>query len=331
MPQIEHNAPKLKYRVFYKLDEPGENWNIEDIPDWRQNELVIPNTNTYQRYRLKVVAYNQRGEANIAAQEVIGFSGESEPSESPKNFMLKEPVMGPRSALVSWDPVRADSINGEFKGYKIHIWTEKSGEENYRDIRMSPYSTQALVQSFKPYAVNYARILAFNGAYNGPPSNVIKIITPEGQPGPIDMLDCYAMGSSALLLWWKPPQEANGILTGYRIYYSKVTGTHIGPEMEREPRISLNRTNRAKLGGLEPNSMYRVTIKATTVKGPGLGYYTECDTNPQAQTAPNPRHSNFRYKYLKSETEVSQLPRIQVTWQPFEDGNPGSHFYVQYR
>ena len=37
-----------------------------------------------------------------------------------------------------------------------------------------------------------------------------------------------------------------------------------------------------------------------------------------------------RYTYLRSD-EVNQLPRIKVTWQPFVDGNPGSHFYVQYR
>ena len=86
-----------------------------------------------------------------------------QPSEAPKNFMLKEPVMGPRSALVSWDPVRADSINGEFKGYKIQTWTEEGGEEKYREIIMVPDSTQALVQSFKPYATNKARILASAG------------------------------------------------------------------------------------------------------------------------------------------------------------------------
>ena len=71
MPQIEHNAPKFKYRIYYKLDEPGKTWNIEDIADWKQKELVIPNTDTYKRYKLKVVAHNQKGEANIAAQEVI--------------------------------------------------------------------------------------------------------------------------------------------------------------------------------------------------------------------------------------------------------------------
>jgi len=327
MPQIEHNAPKFKYRVYYKLDEADKTWNIEDIPNWTTKELQIPNTDTYKRYRIKVVAHNQKGEANIAAREVIGYSGESEPSEAPLNFTLRE-VIGPRSALVSWEPVRKESINGQHKGYKIQTWTEETGEEKYREIIMIPDATQSYVQSFKPYALNYARVLAFNGAYNGPPSNIITIRTPEGQPGPIDMLDCYPMGSSALLLQWKEPQEVNGILTGYRIYYSKVVGTNIGPELEREPRITNNRTDKAKLAGLEPHSKYRVTIKATTEAGEGLGYYTECDTNPQAQSAPS--MPNFRYTHLRIDDE-NQMSRIKVTWQPFVDGNPGSHFYVQYR
>ena len=150
---------------------------------------------------------------------MIGYSGESEPGEAPKLFTLRE-VMGPRSALVSWDPVRKESLNGEFKGYKIQTWT--TDEKKYREIIMVPDTTQALVTSFKPYSKNHARILAFNGAYEGPPSNTITIVTPEGQPGPIDMLECFPMGSSALLLQWKAPAEANGVLTGYRIYYSKV-------------------------------------------------------------------------------------------------------------
>ena len=109
-----------------------------------------------------------------------------------------------------------------FQGYKIQTWTRESGEKKYREIIMVPDTTQALVTSFKPYSKNHARILAFNGAYEGPPSNTITIVTPEGQPGPIDMLECFPMGSSALLLQWKAPAEANGVLTGYRIYYSKV-------------------------------------------------------------------------------------------------------------
>ena len=325
MSQIKHNAPIFKYRVYYKKEESNAGWNIEDIPDWMQTELVIPNQPTFTKYRIKVAAHNQMGEAKTRAEEVIGYSGEAQPSEAPQNFVLQE-VTGARSARVEWEPVSPESINGHARGYKIQTWTEETGEEKYREeILFSDYN-QSLVQSFKPYAVNYARVLAFNGAYNGPPSNRIIIKTPEGQPGPIDQLDCYPMGSSALLLQWKKPQEVNGVLTGYRIYYSKVTGTHIGPELEREPRISNNGTDKAKLAGLEPHSKYRVTVKATTRAGEGLGYYTECDTNPQARQPPS--MPNFKYTHLTAENGMS---RIKVTWQPFVDGNPGSHFYVQYK
>jgi neuronal cell adhesion protein len=115
-------------------------------------------------------------------------------------------VEGARSALVSWDPVTPESVRGDFKGYKIQTWTEESGEEKFREIIMTSESTRALVQSFKPYAINYARVLAFNGAYIGPTSNTIRFSTPEGKPGPVDMLECFPMGSSALLLAWKKPQ-----------------------------------------------------------------------------------------------------------------------------
>ena len=77
---------------------------------------------------LQVVAHNARGEANVAAEEIIGYSGEDEPAEAPTNFTLIE-IVGPRSATVSWAPVSRASIRGSFKGYKIQTWTEDSGEE----------------------------------------------------------------------------------------------------------------------------------------------------------------------------------------------------------
>jgi len=172
------------------------------------------------------------------------------------------------------------------------------------------------VESFKPYAVNYARVLAFNGAWNGPPSNTIRFQTPEGKPGPVDMIECFPMGSSALLLSWRPPEEVNGLLTGYRIYYQEVIGTKLGPLLEREPRIMksrrrelprlpspsaapttsaaaaaarrlLERTEKAKLAGLRSHSKYRIIVRATTAQGEGMMNYVECNTNPQSNQPPS--------------------------------------------
>lgn len=76
MAQIEHNAPKFMYRVYYKRDIPGEKWTIEDINDWKKNSLVVDNQPTYQRYKVKVVAINEKGECRVPPQEVTGYSGE---------------------------------------------------------------------------------------------------------------------------------------------------------------------------------------------------------------------------------------------------------------
>ena len=36
-----------------------------------------------------MVAHNAKGEANVAAEEIIGYSGEDVPAEAPENFMIR--------------------------------------------------------------------------------------------------------------------------------------------------------------------------------------------------------------------------------------------------
>lgn len=78
MPQIDHNAPGFGYRVYYKRDIPGERWTIDNIEskDWQKNYLQIENQPTYQRYKIKVIANNNKGESKAIPEEVIGYSGE---------------------------------------------------------------------------------------------------------------------------------------------------------------------------------------------------------------------------------------------------------------
>ena len=76
MPEIEHNAPGFTYRVYWKKDIAGEQWVSNEIQNWEENKLVVNDQPTFQRYRIKVVAMNVRGEANVAPKEVIGHSGE---------------------------------------------------------------------------------------------------------------------------------------------------------------------------------------------------------------------------------------------------------------
>ncbi|XP_075216737.1 neuroglian isoform X2 [Lycorma delicatula] len=325
MPMIEHNAPKFHYRVYYKKDIPGAQWNTEEITDWKQNQLVIPNQETFQQYRIKVIAINSKGEANVSPKEIIGHSGEDVPLQAPSNFTLIQ-VTTSTSALLSWNPVPLDSVRGHFKGYKIQTWTDKEGEEGMREIFVKGDATRALVTKFVPHSKNYARVLVYNSRYNGPPSETLGFDTPEGVPGTVQSLEAVPMGSSALFLIWKKPEQPNGILTGYKIYYQTVKGTKVGALLEREPHISDPKQTKVKLAGLEPATKYRIHIKATTSAGEGEGYFIEQRTRG-SQAAP-PDIPKFDWERLPSDNGYAN---IKVTWKPNVDGKPGSHFFVKYK
>ena len=56
-----------------------------------------------------------------------------------------------------------------------------------------------------------------------------------------------------------------------------------------------------------------------------MPYYTQCDTNPKAVIPPS--RPKFKFTHIIS----GIYARIKITWQPQIEGNPGSHFYVQYK
>ena len=89
MKKIEHNAPGFHYKVYWK-NENEERWNMKEIFNWETNQLVIEDQPTYQEYKIKVVAHNDVGEANVAANEEIGHSGEDVPTHAPKKFTLNQ-------------------------------------------------------------------------------------------------------------------------------------------------------------------------------------------------------------------------------------------------
>ncbi|XP_058814203.1 neuroglian isoform X1 [Topomyia yanbarensis] len=325
MSEIEHNAPRFQYRVYWQLDTGVDNWNTEDIFDWQQSALLVRDQPTFQRYRIKVVAINELGEANVAPKEVIGYSGEDKPLEPPTNFTLIQ-VTAPTSAILSWNPVTEESVRGHFKGYKIQTWTDTDGEENLREVLVTADSKQALVTDFVPDSTNYARILAYNGRFNGPASTTLSFDTPEGVPNTIQSLDAIPLGSSAFLLKWKKPLQTNGKLTGYKIYYEEVKGTSFGPRMEREPHIHDPRITDAKLGKLKQGTKYRVHVVGTTKAGEGQDYYIEQKTASGISIPPD-------QPYFAWERQPNDNGRadIKVIWQPNLEGKPGSHFFVKYR
>jgi neuronal cell adhesion molecule len=76
MPEIDHNAPQFHYRVSYKRDIPGSEWTKEDVYDWKIGEITVLNQLTFQRYKIRVQAVNEKGDSDVIVKEIVGYSGE---------------------------------------------------------------------------------------------------------------------------------------------------------------------------------------------------------------------------------------------------------------
>lgn len=323
MPQIEHGAPGFKYRVGWKRAIDGVDYEYVDIYDYKQDRFVVPNQPSYKEYKIVVHAANELGNANVSPQEVIGYSGESEPERAPTNFTLLA-IQGPTTALLSWDPVPIESVRGHFKGYKIKTWSETSLIA--KEIQVQGGNSKALVSNFDPYTKNYAQVYVFNEKYNGPPSETLSFDTPEGKPGEMQDLEAYPLGSTGFLLKWDKPDKPNGILTGYNIYWSKVDSfMKVDEPNPRKPQITDPNVKRAKLGGLKDGAKYRIYIAATTKAGESKRYFIERNTRQQGNHKPS--KPTFEWAIVKPGPPTS----VKIHWFPAEDGKGGTNFFVKYR
>lgn len=327
MTPIDHNSEGFFYKVFWKRhDIENDEWNSRSITDWKQNYLVVENQPIFKPYRIRVQAHNRRGPANTAANEVIGWSSEAKPLKSPENFRLVE-IRDHKSALMAWEPVAPETIRGHFQGYKIQTYAFGEDEKMTREVKIPPNVSQSLVQIFKPNSRNIVKIFVFNSMYMSDPSNEVVFNTPEGVPGPVSSFEGVPMGANAIYLYWSPPDEPNGKITGYRIFYETVEGTELGTRQEKFPRIDDPKITGVKLGNLKPGTKYRITIRSITKVGMGEPFFIELETKSEDSVG-QPDKPIFDINHVRANDGSDH---VKITWFPNSSKVPGSNFYVQYR
>uniref|UniRef100_T1JIY4 Neuroglian n=1 Tax=Strigamia maritima TaxID=126957 RepID=T1JIY4_STRMM len=320
---MEHNAQGFFYRVHYRLNASEINWAVPiDIHDWKQTSYTVENVETFEPFVVKVESHNEMGQANVAAIEVLGYSGEDTPLEAPSNFTLIQ-VINSNTAEFSWEPVTLKSVRGNFRGYIFTIWT--NSENKSTEHLFPPFLATAKIYAFKPYAVNHVQLRVYNKKYLGPATPVISFETPEGKPGPVAKFEKVAVGSQSLLLSWAKPNEPNGIITGYVIFYAKVEGTRIW--RHKEMYILDPAQTRAKLLGLEEDTKYRVSIVAQNSFGTGSKYFIETPTTKSEK----PGKPTFTWELLSTSPDDQTRTPVKVFWAPATHQPGGNHFFVQYK
>uniref|UniRef100_A0A8C5N7J9 Neurofascin-like n=1 Tax=Gouania willdenowi TaxID=441366 RepID=A0A8C5N7J9_GOUWI len=110
---LERNGPNLHYKVWWRAKDSGEEWNNVTTID---SKYVVHNTQTYVPYEIKIQARNDFGsgpESNV----IIGYSGEDKPTDAPTELRVSK--VESSNAVIHWKPVDMNSVQGEFKEYRV--------------------------------------------------------------------------------------------------------------------------------------------------------------------------------------------------------------------
>ncbi|XP_004677714.1 PREDICTED: receptor-type tyrosine-protein phosphatase delta isoform X1 [Condylura cristata] len=201
------------------------------------------------------------------------------------------------SITLTWD-----SGNPEPVSYYIIQHKPKNSEEAYKEID-GVATTRYSVAGLSPYSDYEFRVVAVNNIGRGPPSEPVLTQTSEQAPSsaPRDV-QARMLSSTTILVQWKEPEEPNGQIQGYRVYYTMDPTQHVNNWMKHNVADSQITT----IGNLVPQKTYSVKVLAFTSIGDGP---LSSDIQVITQTGVPGQPLNFK---AEPESETS----ILLSWTP---------------
>ncbi|XP_032333585.1 receptor-type tyrosine-protein phosphatase delta isoform X5 [Camelus ferus] len=201
------------------------------------------------------------------------------------------------SITLTWD-----SGNPEPVSYYIIQHKPKNSEEPFKEID-GVATTRYSVAGLSPYSDYEFRVVAVNNIGRGPPSEPVLTQTSEQAPSsaPRDV-QARMLSSTTILVQWKEPEEPNGQIQGYRVYYTMDPTQHVNNWMKHNVADSQITT----IGNLVPQKTYSVKVLAFTSIGDGP---LSSDIQVITQTGVPGQPLNFK---AEPESETS----ILLSWTP---------------
>ncbi|XP_041430169.1 protein tyrosine phosphatase receptor type D S homeolog isoform X46 [Xenopus laevis] len=259
----------------------------DDMPIGRN---VLELTDVRQSANYTCVAMSTLGVIEAIAQ--INVKALPKPPGTP---MVTESTA--TSITLTWD-----SGNPEPVSYYIIQHKPKSSEEQYKEID-GVATTRYSVAGLSPYSEYEFRVVAVNNIGRGPPSEPVMTRTSEQAPSsPPRNVQARMLSSTTILVQWEEPEEPNGQIQGYRVYYTMDPTQHINSWTKHNVADSQITT----IGNLEPQKTYSVKVLAFTSVGDGP---LSNDIQVITQTGVPSQPLNFK---AEPESETS----ILLSWTP---------------
>ncbi|XP_067353339.1 protein tyrosine phosphatase receptor type Db isoform X14 [Channa argus] len=216
------------------------------------------------------------------------------------------PVVTERTATsitLTWD-----SGNPEPVSYYIIQHRAKGSEDPYKEID-GIATTRYSVGGLSPYSHYDFRVAAVNTIGQGPSSDVVEARTAEQAPSsPPRQVRGRMLSTTTAIIHWDEPEEPNGQVVGYRVYYTSDNTLSVNQWEKQMVRSA----NFITIQGLTPNKTYYIRVLAFTSVGDGP---LSQDLQIIAKTGVPSQPSEFKGE-AKSETS------ILLSWVAPPQGGP---------
>lgn len=164
------------------------------------------------------------------------------------------------SVTLTWDSGNSDPIS-----YYVIQYKPKSLEGQFQEVD-GVATTRYSIGGLSPFSEYEFQVIAVNNIGRGPPSELVEARTGEQAPSsPPLKVQARMLSASTMLVRWEQPEEPNGQIRGYRVYYT--TDAHLPLSMWQ--KHNTDDSHFTTVGSLITGTTYSIRVLAFTSVGDG--------------------------------------------------------------
>ncbi|XP_061680652.1 protein tyrosine phosphatase receptor type Fa isoform X8 [Syngnathoides biaculeatus] len=207
------------------------------------------------------VAVSSLGVIQTTAQITVKDAPPPSPTalpEPPTSLTVTETTA--TSVTLTWESGTPEPVS-----YYVIQYRAKASDEGFREVD-GVATTRYSIGGLSPFSQYDFRVMAVNNVGRGPPGAAVDTRTGEQAPSsPPLRVQARMLSPTTALVQWEPPEEANGRVRGYRVYY----GADPRAPLAAWSQHSAGDVRLATLAGLAPDVTYGLRVLAFTSVGDG--------------------------------------------------------------
>ncbi|XP_029308832.1 receptor-type tyrosine-protein phosphatase F isoform X8 [Cottoperca gobio] len=287
---------------------PYVKWTMGQTELTKEEEMplgrnVLEVTNIRESSNYTCVAISSLGMIEATAQVTVKAL-----PKPPTSLIVTETTA--TSVTLTWD-----SGNPEPVSYYMIQYKAKSSDNGFQEVE-GVATTRYSIGGLSPYSEYEFSVMAVNNIGRGPPSDPVETRTGEQAPSsPPLHVQARMLSASTMLVQWEQPEEPNGQIRGYRVYYS----SDMTAPLSAWQKHNTDDSSLTTISGLTPDITYSLRVLGFTSVGDG----------PPSDVLQVKTQQGVPAQPSSFEAEAELDSRIMLTWLwPVQD--PIIKYELQY-